>query len=169
MSPDQQLRGLLFWLMGDMSFAYAPTRLLVTLAIITAIAIVGARHLDVLARGSLQAQILGLPVASLRLALFAVSALAVAATVTTVGVIGFVGLVVPHLVRLAAGSRHYVVAPASALLGGSLLVVADTLARSILAPRQLPVGALTAAIGVPLFLILIRHGGRSSGLARSSD
>jgi iron complex transport system permease protein len=72
-----------------------------------------------------------------------------------VGVIGFIGLVVPHLVRLVAGSDHRIVLPASALLGGSLLLVADTLARTILAPRQLPVGALTAAIGVPLFLILI--------------
>jgi iron complex transport system permease protein len=70
-------------------------------------------------------------------------------------VIGFIGLVVPHLVRLVAGSNHRIVVPASALAGGSLLVIADTLARTILAPRQLPVGAITAAIGVPLFLILM--------------
>jgi len=75
--------------------------------------------------------------------------------VTTVGVIGFVGLVVPHLVRLVSGSDHRVVLPASALAGGSLLVIADTLARTIIAPRQLPVGAITAAIGVPLFLIVM--------------
>jgi iron complex transport system permease protein len=72
-----------------------------------------------------------------------------------VGVIGFIGLVVPHLVRLVSGSDHRVVLPASALAGGILLVIADTLARTIMAPRQLPVGALTAAIGVPLFLILM--------------
>ena len=87
--------------------------------------------------------------------IFTASALATSIAVTTVGVIGFIGLVVPHLVRLVAGSDHRIVLPASALLGGSLLLVADTLARTILAPRQLPVGALTAAIGVPLFLILI--------------
>ncbi len=78
----------------------------------------------------------------------------------TTGVIGFIGLVVPHLVRLVSGSDHRIVLPASALAGGALLIVADTLARTIMAPRQLPVGALTAAIGVPLFLVLmsrVRH------------
>jgi hypothetical protein len=73
----------------------------------------------------------------------------------TQGVIGFIGLVIPHLIRLVAGSDHRVVLPASALAGGTLLVIADTLARTLMAPRQLPVGALTAAIGVPLFLILM--------------
>jgi iron complex transport system permease protein len=76
-------------------------------------------------------------------------------------VIGFIGLVIPHLVRLIAGSDHRIVLPASALAGGSLLVIADTLARTILAPRQLPVGALTAAIGVPLFLILMSRSRRA--------
>ena len=87
--------------------------------------------------------------------MFAAASLATALSVTTVGVIGFIGLVVPHLVRIVAGSDHRIVIPASALAGGSLLVIADTLARTIMAPRQLPVGALTAAIGVPLFLILM--------------
>jgi iron complex transport system permease protein len=100
-------------------------------------------------------------VASFRLGIFAVTSLAVAVTVTTVGVIGFIGLVIPHLVRLVAGSDHRIVLPASALAGGSLLVIADTLARTILAPRQLPVGALTAAIGVPLFLILMSRSRRA--------
>ena len=76
---------------------------------------------------------------------------------TTAGVIGFIGLVVPHLVRLVAGSDHRIVLPASALAGGTLLVIADTLARTVIAPRQLPVGALTALIGVPLFLVLMRR------------
>lgn len=158
LSPEQQLRGMLFWLMGDLSFAYSPGRLFVLLALISAAGVIGARHLDVLSRGELQAAILGLPVASVRLALFAVTALAVALSVTTVGVIGFVGLVVPHSIRLIAGSKHRILLPASALAGGSLLVVADTLARTILAPRQLPVGALTAAVGVPLFLIIMSRG-----------
>jgi iron complex transport system permease protein len=87
--------------------------------------------------------------------IFAAASLATALAVTSVGVIGFIGLVVPHLVRLVAGSDHRVVLPASALAGGALLVIADTLARTIMAPRQLPVGALTAAIGVPLFLVLM--------------
>lgn len=161
LSPDQQLRGMLFWLMGDLSFAYEPGKALGLLLLVVAGGSLFARHLDVLAHGELQAAILGLPVGAVRLSLFAITALAVAVSVTSVGVIGFVGLVVPHLIRLAVGSGHRILVPAAALAGGSLLVVADTLARTLLAPRQLPVGALTAMLGVPLFLILIRH--RSSG------
>lgn len=155
LSPDQNLRGMLFWLMGDLSFAYDPARCLVLLVLLTTAATILARHLNVLARGELQAAIVGMPVAGFRYVIFGAAALATAISVTTVGVIGFIGLVVPHLVRLVAGSNHRIVVPASALAGGSLLVIADTLARTILAPRQLPVGALTAAIGVPLFLFLM--------------
>ena len=155
LSPDQNLRGMLFWLMGDLSFAYEPGRSLALLAILVIAALPFARHLNVLARGELQARIVGMSVTGVRYAIFAASALAVSLAVTTAGVIGFIGLVVPHLIRIVAGSDHRIVLPASALLGGSLLVIADTLARSLMAPRQLPVGALTAAIGVPLFLVLI--------------
>lgn len=160
LSPDRSLRGMLFWLMGDFSFAYEPARILWLLAAVTAAATLAARHLNVLARGELQAAILGLRVASFRLAIFAVTALATAISVTTVGVIGFVGLVVPHLIRLLAGGDHRILVPAAALGGGSLLVVADTLARTVLAPRQLPVGALTAALGVPVFLFLMSRSRR---------
>jgi iron complex transport system permease protein len=155
LSPEHQLRGMLFWLMGDLSFAFEPTRLLLLLAVLTLLAGLGARQLNVLARGELQAAIVGLPVDSFRYLVFLGSSLATALAVTAVGVIGFVGLVVPHLIRIAVGSDHRVVVPASALAGGSLLVIADTLARTLLAPRQLPVGALTAIIGVPLFLLLM--------------
>ena len=155
LSPDQNLRGMLFWLMGDLSFAFVPERPLVLLAILVIGGTVSARHLNVLARGELQAAIVGLPVRSFRYLIFAAAALATALSVTTVGVIGFIGLVVPHLVRLVSGSDHRIVLPASAVAGGTLLVVADTLARTVMAPRQLPVGALTAAIGVPLFLVLM--------------
>lgn len=157
LSPEQQLRGMLFWLMGDLSFAYEPARTLWLLAILTMAATMAARHLNVLSRGELQAAIVGLPVKGFRYLIFIVTALATGIAVTTVGVIGFIGLVVPHMIRLLAGSDHRVVVPASALAGGALLVVADTLARTILAPRQLPVGALTAAIGVPLFLLLMNR------------
>jgi iron complex transport system permease protein len=155
LSPEQNLRGMLFWLMGDLSFAYEPGRVF---WLMTALAVAGtlaARHLNVLSRGELQAAIVGMPVVGFRYIVFAAASLATALSVTTVGVIGFIGLVVPHLVRLVAGSDHRVVVPASALAGGSLLVIADTLARTVMAPRQLPVGALTAAIGVPLFLVLM--------------
>ncbi len=162
LSPEQNLRGMLFWLMGDLNYAYAPAQSLTLLAAITIIGIVTARNLNVLARGDLQAAIVGLPVTGFRMLVFAVTALATAISVTTVGVIGFIGLVVPHLIRIVAGSDHRIVLPASALAGGILLVIADTLARTVLAPRQLPVGALTATLGVPLFLILMsksRHQG----------
>ncbi len=162
LSSDQNLRGMLFWLMGDLSFSYLPAR---SLWLLTAIIVGGSlvsRHLNVLARGDLQAAIVGLPVTAFRLIIFAIAALATAVSVTTAGVIGFIGLVVPHLIRLVAGSDHRIILPASALAGGSLLVIADTLARTVMAPRQLPVGALTAALGVPLFLILMRRNRRAS-------
>ena len=155
LSPDKNLRGMLFWLMGDLSFAFDPGRCLALLAILIVAGALVARHLNVLARGEIQAAIVGRPGRRYRYLNFAASALAVALSVTTVGVIGFIGLVVPHLVRLVAGSDHRIVLPASALAGGALLIVADTLARTLMAPRQLPVGALTAAIGVPLFLVLM--------------
>jgi len=155
LSPEQNLRGMLFWLMGDLSFAFEPWQTLWLLVGLVITGTLAARHLNVLARGELQAAIVGMPVAGFRYLVFAAAALATAWSVTTVGVIGFIGLVVPHLIRLVAGSDHRIVLPASALAGGSLLVIADTLARTIMAPRQLPVGALTAAIGVPLFLVLM--------------
>ena len=155
LSPDQNLRGMLFGLMGDLNYAYAPAQSLWLLGAITLGGLLLARHLNVLARGDLQAAIVGLPVSGFRLLVFSVTALATAISVTTVGVIGFIGLVVPHLIRIVAGSDHRIVLPASALAGGVLLVFADTLARTVLAPRQLPVGALTATLGVPLFLILM--------------
>jgi iron complex transport system permease protein len=155
LSPDNNLRGMLFWLMGDLSYALDPARSWILLTVLTASGMLAARHLNVLSRGELQAAILGLPVTGFRYLVFAAASLATAISVTTVGVIGFIGLVVPHLVRIVSGSDHRIVVPASALAGGCLLVIADTLARTIMAPRQLPVGALTAAIGVPLFLILM--------------
>lgn len=161
LSPDQNLRGMLFWLMGDLGFAFEPARSLWLLGLLLLLGTAMARHLNVLARGELQAAIVGLPVKGVRYLIFVAAALATALSVTTAGVIGFIGLVVPHLIRIVAGSDHRVVLPASALAGGTLLIFADTLARTIMAPRQLPVGALTAAIGVPLFLILMSRSRRN--------
>ena len=155
LSPDQNLRGMLFWLMGDLSFAFDPWRCFSALVFLVFASTLAARHLNVLSRGELQAAIVGMPVVGFRYLVFAAASLATALAVTTVGVIGFIGLVVPHLVRLVAGSDHRIVVPASALAGGILLVIADTMARTVIAPRQLPVGALTAMIGVPLFLLLM--------------
>jgi len=155
LTPDQNLRGMLFWLMGDLSFAFDPWRCFSALVFLVFASTLAARHLNVLSRGELQAAIVGMPVVGFRYLVFAAASLATALAVTTVGVIGFIGLVVPHLVRLVAGSDHRIVVPASALAGGILLVIADTMARTVIAPRQLPVGALTAMIGVPLFLLLM--------------
>ena len=156
LSSEQSVRSMLFWMMGDLSFAYSPGYLLWLLAIISLSAMIAARYLDIMSRGELQATTLGIRVPILRIAIFSITALATALSVTAVGVIGFVGLVVPHTVRLITGNKHRIVIPASVLMGGSLLVISDTLARTVLAPRQLPVGALTALLGVPLFLFLMK-------------
>jgi iron complex transport system permease protein len=159
-APERNLRGALFWLMGDFAFADDPTGcLLVALAGCLASFAFG-RSLNVLATGDQQAALLGLPVRPMRIAIYFLSAVLTAAAVVTAGTVGFVGLVVPHLIRLVAGADHRVVVPGAALAGGALLVLADTVARTVLAPRQLPVGAITAMVGVPLFLLLLSRGQR---------
>ena len=157
LSDDLRLRGMLFWLLGDFGYVRTPWSLLLLALAAIPVCLLVARPLDALARGELQAQLLGVPVRTLRIGIYIGASLLTAAAVTTAGSIGFVGLVTPHLVRLAIGSAHRAVIPAAALAGGTLLVVADLLARTIVAPRQLPVGALTAMIGVPLFLLLMRR------------
>jgi iron complex transport system permease protein len=157
LGDESRLRGMLFWLMGDLSFSQFSPLALALLLIVGAFATAGARSLNVLARGEVESQSLGVALAPARIALFCATAALTATAVTTAGGIGFIGLVTPHLVRLLAGSNHRVVIPGSILLGGALLTLADTLARVAVPPRQLPVGALTALIGVPLFLILMRR------------
>ena len=154
-APDTKLRGMLFWLMGDLAQAGSSWPPLLALAIALALAMPFARELNLLARGLMQAQALGVAVNRLRYAIYLLASLATAASVTTAGSIGFVGLIVPHLVRLATGNDQRLLLPASVLAGGSLLVLADTLARTVIAPQQLPVGVLTALIGVPVFLFLL--------------
>ena len=154
-APDDRLRGMLFWLMGDLAQAGSSWPPLLALAVALALAMPFARELNLLSRGMMQAQALGVAVDRLRYAIYLLASLATAASVTTAGSIGFVGLVVPHLVRLATGNDQRLLLPASVLAGGSLLVLADTLARTIIAPQQLPVGVLTALIGVPVFLFLL--------------
>ena len=156
-SPDATLRGMLFWLMGDFSLALAPAGPLLALAASLAAGLAIAGALDVLAQEPRQALLLGLPLRAMRIGVLLFASLVTAYAVTEAGAIGFVGLVVPHLVRGFTGVRHQLLLPASALAGGSLLVLADTLSRTVLAPRQLPVGTLTALIGVPLFLYLLRR------------
>jgi len=160
-APDDKLRGMLFWLMGDLSQASDPQLVLGVLAAVLVVCLPFARELNLLARGADQAQTLGVPVARLRRGVYLLASLATAAAVTQAGAIGFIGLIVPHLVRLAAGNDQRLLLPASVLAGGSLLVVADTLARTLVAPQQLPVGVLTALIGVPVFLFLLTRDART--------
>ena len=114
-----------------------------------------ARELNVLLRGEVLAQTLGVRVVPLRRRVYVLASVATALAVTTAGAIGFVGLVVPHALRLALGNDQRVLLPACALAGGTLLLLADTAARSLLAPQQLPVGVITALLGVPAFMFLL--------------
>jgi iron complex transport system permease protein len=151
-TPEGQLRGMVFWMIGDL--AGAPVRLLpwVVLAAALVFAMRSARALNVMALHAETAATLGIRVGALRKSLFFCSALLTASAVTTGGSIGFVGLIVPHALRFAFGPDHRVLVPASALAGGALLVLADTLARTMIAPLQLPVGVVTSLIGAPVFL-----------------
>ncbi len=158
-APEHQLRGMLFWLMGDLSQTATPWPALVLLTLGLACSLPFARDISLLARGELSAQALGVPVARLRLGIFLLASLLTATAVNIAGSVGFIGLIVPHLVRLGmrrcAGNDQRLLLPATVLAGGALLVLADTLARTIVAPQQLPVGVLTALIGVPAFLYLL--------------
>ena len=156
-SSDSTLRGMIFWLLGDLSQSDHPGAGLLVLAVGLAAAMLAAPALNVLIHGEDKAKTLGVDVAGLRLRLYLLSSLLTAVAVTLAGNVGFVGLIVPHLVRMVAGNDHRIVLPASVLLGATLLMVADTLARSVMSPAQLPVGVITALIGVPLFLYLLRR------------
>jgi iron complex transport system permease protein len=162
LAPERNLRGMLFWLMGDFSFATNAVAPLAVAAIATALGIALAPTLNILATGDRQAALLGVAVRPARTGLYLLSSLLTAVAVTTAGTVGFVGLVIPHLIRLAGSADHRTVMPCSALAGGALVVLSDTLARTMIAPRQLPVGAITAMIGVPIFLLLLRKMGNKS-------
>ena len=155
LAPDARLRGMLFWLMGDLNGVESWAPALITLALALALSYPAARELNVLLRGEVLAHALGVRVAPLRRRIYLIASVATALAVTTAGAIGFVGLVVPHALRLALGNDQRMLLPASVLAGGTLLLLADTAARSVLAPQQLPVGVITALIGVPAFLFLL--------------
>jgi iron complex transport system permease protein len=158
LAPDAQVRGMLFWLIGDLSGATLALPALAVLAFTLAGSLAFARDLNVLSRGEDVAAVLGITVPRTTFALCALAALATAAAVTTAGSVGFVGLVVPHALRLAIGNDQRTLLPACVLAGGTLLLLADTLARTVAAPVQLPVGVITALVGVPVFLWLLSRG-----------
>ena len=155
LAPPGRLHGMLFWLLGDLSGAERPLAPWVAAAVVVAARTLLAPRLDALALGNLKARSLGVAVGATQTVAFLAAAVATVAAVLVAGSIGFVGLVVPHALRLAGFSDHRRLLPLAALAGGALLTAADTLARSVVAPLEFPVGAVTALVGVPVLLALL--------------
>ena len=161
LADTSRVRGMVFWLAGDLEWAVNPWLSAGAAVLAVAVAIAVARPLNVLAAGELRARSVGLAVEAWRTLLFVACASLTALAVVSAGTVGFVGLITPHAVRLSFGSSdHRIVAPAAALTGGMLLAGADLVARTCAAPRQLPVGAIMALVGAPLFVALLRSRGR---------
>lgn len=154
-----RLRGYTFWLLGDLSQA-TYDGFYMTLAAATVGTIVlssQARALNLMMIGERDAFDFGVEVGRVRMIVFASASVLVGTAVAASGSVGYVGLIVPHLVRLAVGSDNRLVVPLSAITGAIFVVLADTVARTVIAPRELPVGAITALIGAPLFIYLLRR------------
>lgn len=156
LAPLLEARGMLFWLMGDLSHAESPWAVWLALPVLLGLALRAAPSLDVLVLGEAKARSLGVAVRPMQGVLYFAASTATAVSVMEGGAIGFIGLIVPHALRLVGINQHRQLLVFAALGGGSLLVLADTLARSI-APQQLPVGVLTALLGVPALLLLLRR------------
>ncbi|MDH5648830.1 MAG: iron ABC transporter permease [Gammaproteobacteria bacterium] len=156
-ASNENVRGMLFWLMGDLSHSRQPAPSLIILVLALIGAYVFARALNVLARGELTAATLGVNPFRLKIAIYVIASLVTATAVTVAGNVAFVGLIIPHMTRLLSSSDHRILVPNAVLLGGCFMVIADTAARTLLAPVQLPVGVITAFIGVPLFLFLLHR------------
>lgn len=159
LSTDSELRSITFWTLGSVAQATWAK-----VAVVAPIALVGvlatwrlAPQLDLLAVGERQARHLGVDVERLRIEVLAVVAVLTAAAVAMSGIVLFVGLVVPHVLRMAVGPAHRLLVPASALAGGLVIVIADLVARTALAPAELPLGVLTALVGSPFFLWQLRR------------
>src|SRR3990167_1046721 len=156
LSPDVNLRGMLFWLLGDLNGSELSFNagFILLLSIMAACAI--SKDLDRLSYGELKAQSLGVNTRRITLIIYFLSALMTATAVSIAGCIGFIGLMTPHLLRLLNFHRHQALLPGCVLMGGSLMMLADTFARTVFAPEQLPVGVVTALLGVPVFFLLAR-------------
>ena len=150
------VQSMLFWLMGDLSQSSATAWQIGILAAGLVAGLFIARSMNVLLLGDNAALALGVDVPRLRIMLYLAASVLTATAVTIAGSIGFVGLIIPHLLRLLGARDHRLLIPLSIMLGGSFLVVADSLARTLVAPQQLPTGVVTALIGVPVFLVILR-------------
>jgi iron complex transport system permease protein len=156
-APDSRLRGMVFWMIGDLSNTqsrYLPWLILIGVG---GFAMRRARAINIAAMHADNASALGIHIGNLRKTLFFCAALLTASAVSGAGSIGFVGLIIPHACRFAWGFDHRLLIPAAMLSGGGFLVLADALARTIVAPQQLPVGVITAIIGVPVFLLQLHQ------------
>jgi iron complex transport system permease protein len=160
MMDATRIRSFNFWLLGDLSGSTASLLTVggVSALVGTVLLAAHGRALNLMMLGERDAFDLGVEVERVRLIVFLAASLLVGASVASSGSVGYVGLVVPHLVRLSVGSDNRTTIPAAALAGALFVIVADTAARTIIAPRELPVGAITALIGAPLFVFLLRRG-----------
>lgn len=158
LSSDLQLRSISFWALGSLNGAnWISVSMALVIPVVIAFIYRESVNLNVVTLGDEEAEHLGVSHEVLRRRVIFLCAIAVGVGVALTGVIAFLGLVVPHLVRMTMGSNHRIVLPGSALLGGLLLLVADSLARTMLAPAELPVGILTALVGGPFFIYLIGY------------
>jgi iron complex transport system permease protein len=159
-APEAKLRGMIFWMVGDLGGADRYAGALIALVMALALVLPHARDLNVLLTGETRARALGVPVARVRALIYVVASLCTAVAVTLAGSVAFVGLLVPHMVRLAWTHDVRIHLPATAMAGGGLLMLADLIARTLMAPAQLPVGVITTLLGVPTFLYLLTRSAR---------
>ncbi len=155
---DDSLRTAIFWLVGNLAMAdsFSAYYVLITSGIISLGLILNSHKLNLLAMGDEDAANLGLNLKVIKTLIYIFASLLVGVIVSVSGVIGFVGLLIPHITRLLFSSDNRIVLPASFLIGASFLILTDTLARTIISPTELPVGALTAIIGAPIFIYLLK-------------
>ena len=163
---EKGLHSMIFWLMGDLSTANWSKIMIVIIPVILGCSSLFFFSLDLnaLSLGEEEALHLGVNIKKLRLRIFILGSVIIASVVSFTGLIGFVGLVVPHIARLLVGPDHRVMLPTSALLGAIFLPLCDTLARTVVSPSEVPIGAITALIGAPLFIYLLRRKKTKNGL-----
>ena len=166
LATDEQLRSITFWSLGSLGGATWPTVVSAAPLILLGALVLPltARALNALMLGESGAAHLGIPVTRVKWLIVVLVALSVGAGVAVAGTIGFVGLVVPHVLRLLTGPNHRTLLPASALLGAALLVLADLVSRTVAIPAEVPIGIITALLGAPFFIYLLRQGRREGRL-----
>ena len=166
MADESQLRDLTFWTLGSLGGANYTNVIIVAIALTIALVMLlpETKSFNALALGEQEAKLIGTNTEKLKNKVIFTTALIVGVSVAFTGMIGFVGLVIPHIIRLAGGSDHRFVLPASLLGGALLLNVGDTIARTVIAPTELPIGIITSVVGAPSFLMLLLHRKKTLGI-----